>query len=431
MAGASEAHPHPLRIRDYRLFWIVRLCVSLGQNALIVIIGWQVYDIARGTMGLKEASLQLGLIGLIQFAPILFLTPVSGWVADRLDRRTLVQACIALQMACAAALASLTALGLVTIPALLGIAMILGVGRAFYGPAQNAIGPNLVPLSVLPRAIPLNSIANRTGAIVGPAAGGYLYVVAAAQPYAAGAGVFLLALICALGLKPLARLTPDRSVRPLRQILEGVRYIRSNQIVLGAMLLDLFAGLLGGVGALLPIFARDILHVGPAGLGHLHAAAAFGALTAALAFAHRPISKAVGAKMLMSVVVFGAAIVVFGLSRWPVLSLVCLAAMGAADMISVFVRQSLIQILTPNGLRGRVGAVSTLSISASNELGDAKGGMLAAAVGPVPAVVLGGIGVIVTVLVFARAFPALRKVQTFEAEPCQVMAGAITSAPRG
>jgi MFS family permease len=405
---------HPFSFRDYRLFWLVRLCVSLAQNGLIVIIGWQTYDIARTTMGLRDASLQLGLVGLAQFAPMLLLTPVSGWVADRIDRRVLVRICIAGQACCALALSVVTLTGAVSVAALLIIAVVLGVGRAFYGPAQNAIGPNLVPLAVLPRAIPLNSIANRAGAIIGPAAAGYLYVASPPLPYLASAGLFALALTSAFFLKPLAPIEFDRSIGPMRQLLEGIRYIRGNQIVMGAILLDLFAGLLGGVGALLPVFARDILQVGASGLGHLHAAAAVGALMAALAFAHRPISQDIGAKMLGSVVVFGGAIILFGVSRWVPLSLACLAVMGAADMTSVFVRQSLIQILTPNELRGRVGAVSTLSISASNELGDAKAGMLAAVIGPVAAVVAGGIGVLVAVALCRRYFPALSTVESFE-----------------
>lgn len=405
---------HPFAFRDYRLFWCVRLCVSLAQNCLIVIIGWQTYDIARATMGLQEASLQLGLIGLAQFAPMLLLTPISGWVADRIDRRILVRVCIAVQAGCALVLAALTVTEAASVKALLVIAAVLGGGRAFYGPAQNAIGPNLVPLAVLPRAIPLNSIANRAGGILGPAAGGYLYVVSAPWPYLASGGLFAVALICALFLKPLARMAFDQSAGPWSQILEGARHIRGNQIILGAILLDLFAGLFGGVGALLPVFARDILQVGASGLGHLHAAAAVGALMAALAFTHRPISQGIGEKMLGSVVVFGAAIILFGVSRWVPLSLACLVVMGAADMTSVFVRQSLIQILTPNELRGRVGAVSTLSISASNELGDAKAGVLAAMVGPVAAVVAGGIGVLAAVALCRRYFPALGKVERFE-----------------
>lgn len=409
-----EEARHPFAFREYRLFWTARLCVSLAQNALIVIIGWQAYDIAREIMELKAASLQLGLIGVAQFAPLLVLTPFSGWLADRVDRRALVRGCIAAQAGCALLLCGLTALDAVSVPRLLMISVILGVARAFYGPAQNAIGPNLVPLATLPRAIPLNSIANRTGAILGPAAAGYLYLVAAPLPYAVSAFLFAVAVCGAFLLRPLAPLVFDASVGPLRQIMEGARYIRGNQIVLGAILLDLFAGLFGGIGALLPIFARDILHVGAAGLGHLHAASAIGALSAALWFSQRPLRDGIGVKMLIAVILFGVAITIFGVSTWIPLSLACLVLMGAADMISVFVRQSLIQLLTPNELRGRVGAVSTLSISASNELGDAKAGFLAALIGPVAAVASGGIGVIVIAMFFGRYFPALRNARRFE-----------------
>jgi MFS family permease len=406
---------HPFAFRDFRLFWVARLCVMLAQNCLIVIVGGQVYDLARASMGLNEAALQLGFIGLAQFAPMLLLTPVSGWLADRFDRRLIVQLCIAAQAGCALALAWLAMSGAISLPSLFVLATLLGVGRAFYGPAQNAMGPNLVPLSVVPRAIPLNSIANRTGAILGPAAGGYLYVASSVAPYVVSAFLFSAALFCALLLKSLPPLTLNQSIGPLQQLLQGIQYIRRNQIVMGAISLDLFAGLLGGATALLPVFARDILHVGPTGLGHLHAAPAAGALLAALWFAHRPLRDNVGVKMLISVAVFGAATIAFGFSRWMPLSLFCLVVLGASDMISVFVRQSLIQILTPNELRGRVGAASTLSIAASSELGDAESGLVAALIGPVAAVVVGGVGAIVIAALWSRWFPELRTARRFEA----------------
>ena len=396
------------------MFWVARLCVMLAQNCLMVIIGWQVYDLARATMGLNEAALQLGFVGLAQFAPMFVFAPITGWLVDRYDRRLIVQLCIAAQAGCALALAWLTVSGAVSLPSLFLVAMVLGTARAFYGPAQVAIGPNLVPLSVVPRAIPLNSIANRTGAILGPAAGGYLYVAAHASPYVASAVLFGAALVCTFLVKPLPIPKFDRGVSPMQQLLEGVRYVRGNQIVFGAISLDLFAGLLGGATALLPVFARDILHVGPTGLGHLHAAPAVGALLAAFWFAHRPLREDVGAKMLVAVAVFGFATIVFGFSRWMPLSLLCLTILGAADMISVFVRQSLIQILTPNELRGRVGAVSTLSIAASSELGDAESGLVAALIGPVAAVGAGGVGGVAVACLWWRWFRALRAARGFE-----------------
>jgi len=297
---------------------------------------------------------------------------------------------------------------------LYGIAALLGVARAFAGPALGALAPNLVPRAILPNAIALSSIAWQSGTVIGPAVGGYLLAVSPATPYAASALLFTLALIGLFRIGPVERPLIDRSGGPWSQVGDGLRYVRRNRLVLGAIGLDLFAVLLGSATAMLPIFARDILHTGPEGLGHLRAAPAVGATLTAIWFAFRPLKYNVGVKMLAAVAVFGAATVAFGLSRSIPLSLACLFLLGAADMLSVYVRQSLIQIHTPDAMRGRVGAVSTLFISASNELGEAESGFLAALVGPVIAVVGGGIGAIAVVLIWARRFPELRLATSFD-----------------
>ncbi|MBI1684296.1 MFS transporter [Caulobacter hibisci] len=412
---------HPFAFASFRYFWTARMCSVLAQNILVIVVGWQVYDMARATMNTKDAALQLGFVGLAQFAPLFVLTLVTGWAADRYDRRLIVCITTSLQLLCAAALGWLTWSGAATIPALLGVAVFLGVARAFSMPALNALGPNIVPPEVLPMAIATNAIASRVGAILGPAAGGYLYAWSPPVPYLASAGLFALSLFCMLLVRPAARtIGPPR--KPWKLMLEGLVYVRANKLVLGAISLDLFAVLLGGATAMLPIFARDILHVGPEGLGHLRAAPAAGAMATALLFSWRPLKHDVGVKMLVAVVVFGVATVVFGLSRWLPLSLGCLAVLGAADMLSVYVRQSLIQLSTPDEMRGRVAAVSSLFISASNELGEAESGFLAAAVGPVPAVVFGGVGAIIITGLWAWWFPALRRALTFEFVQAEVQA---------
>jgi MFS family permease len=406
--------PEPLRIAAFRYVWLARLTSTIGQMAMVIVIGWQVYDIARASMGLKEAALRLGIIGVVQFVPLFVLTLVTGWTADRVDRRWIARAAIALELGCAAALASFAWRGTTTLYALYGVAALLGVARAFAGPALQALAPNLVPRKILPRAIALSSIAWQTGAIIGPAIGGYLYAYAPYAPYAGSALLFGIAFIGLLAIGPVERTKIARGPNPWSQMVEGLRYVRHNRLVLGAISLDLFAVLLGGATAMLPVFARDILHAGPEGLGHLRAAPAVGATLTAGFFSIRPLKRNVGLKMLAAVGVFGAATIVFGFSRWMPLSLACLALLGAADMFSVYVRQSLIQLYTPDAMRGRVGAVSLLFISASNELGEAESGFLGALIGPVASVIAGGIGAIAVVFLWGWLFPELRLAKSFD-----------------
>jgi len=406
--------PEPLRIPNYRAYWFARLATTIAQMAMVIVIGWQVYDIARETMDVKAAALRLGFIGVVQFVPLFALTLVAGLVADKIDRRWVARAAVALELFCAASLAALAVADAMTLPALYAVAALLGVARAFAGPALGALAPNLVPRAILPNAIALSSIAWQSGTIVGPAVGGYLYVISPAASYIGSAALFLFALISLLLISPVAMPESDEHPDPWGRIKRGLVYVRENRLVLGAISLDLFAVLLAGATAMLPIYARDILHTGPEGLGHLRAAPALGATLTAALFAFRPLKTNVGAKMLWAVAIFGVATTIFGLSRNMALSLTCLAILGAADMFSVYVRQSLVQLHTPDAMRGRVGAVSTLAISASNELGEAESGFLAALIGPVAAVVAGGIGAVAVVAIWAWRFPELRLARSFD-----------------
>ena len=405
--------PAPLRIPDFRAFWLARLTTTIGQMAMVIVIGWQVYDIARETMDIRDAAFQLGLIGLVQFVPLFVLTPISGWTADRLDRRHIARAVILLELLCALILFASTFGGFVNLPILFGVAALLGVARAFAGPALGAMAPNLVPREILPNAIALSSTAWQAGAIIGPALGGILYDVTPHLPYGLSAALFAFSAICLFTIGPLPR-TALKPGSPLRQMADGLSYVRRNRLVLGAITLDLFAVLLGGVTAMLPLYARDILEVGADGLGPLRAAPAVGATLTAIFFSVRPLKTNVGVKMLAAVVVFGAATAVFGFSQSYLLSLAMLALLGGADMFSVYIRQSLIQLHTPDEMRGRVAAASTLAISASNELGETRSGFSAALLGPVAATVAGGIAAIGVTLLWALLFPELRRAKTFE-----------------
>lgn len=406
--------PSPFSFRDFRFYWLTRFSTTIAQNAMVVVIGWQVYDIARRTMSPKEAAFQLGMVGIAQFVPLAVLTLITGWTADRVDRRWIARIVLLAEAACAGWLALLGWHDTTTLPAIYVVAILLGICRAFANPAIGALAPNLVPAPVLPTAIAASAIAWQVGAIGGPALGGYLYAAGHWLPYTVSALLFLLAATSMMFIRPIPKTTLDRKANPWRQMIDGLHYVRHNRVVLGAISLDLFAVLLGGATAMLPIYARDILKVGAEGLGHLRAAPALGSAAMALYFSIKPLRHNVGVKMLFAVALFGAATIGFGMSRWVPLSLVCLAVLGACDMLSVYVRQSLIQIWTPNDMRGRVGAVSTLFISGSNELGEAESGFLAALIGAVPAVVLGGFGAIGVTILWSRLFPELVQARTFD-----------------
>lgn len=416
-AGSSTATEggSPLRIANFRNYWLARLTMTLGQYAMMLIIGWQTYTLARdGGMSVGEASGQLALIGLLQFLPLFVLTPFSGLAADRLDRRKLARLTVLLQLACAGALAFVTWQDSVSLFWLFGIAVVLGVVRAFNGPALSALAPNLVPKAILPNAIALSSIAWQSGMIVGPAIGGYLYAIMPFLPYAVAAGLFACAIVFLSRIGEVPRSPIPGAKHPIGQIVDGLHYVVRNKMVLGAITLDLFAVFLAGATALFPVYARDILQVGETGLAQLAMAPAIGATVTAAWFSFRPLKTNVGPKMLVAVAVFGAATIVFGLSTSMPLSLAMLFIVGAADMFSVYIRQSLIQLHTPDDKRGRVSAVSLLTISASNEFGDFFSGSLAFLFGPVLAVVSGGVGAIATVALWTGLFPVLRKTRTFD-----------------
>lgn len=389
--------------------------MTLAQYAMLLIIGWQTYNIARdGGMSIAEASGQLALIGLLQFLPLFILTPFSGLAADRFDRRRLAQLTVLLQLMCAGALGWFTAKEAISLSILFAIAVVLGIARGFAGPALSALAPNLVPKAILPTAIALSSIAWQVGMIGGPALGGYLYSIEPALPYFVACGLFAISTIAlsVIGNVPQPAVKMDQ--RPIGAIIDGLRYVIQNKMVLGAITLDLFAVFLAGATALFPVYARDILDVGETGLSQLAMAPAIGAALTAAWFSFRPIETNVGPKMLGAVALFGVATIVFGLSTSMPLSLAMLFIVGAADMFSVYIRQSLIQLHTPDDKRGRVSSVSLLTISASNEGGDFFSGSLAFLIGPVAAVVAGGAGAILTVLVWSRMFPVLRTTKTFD-----------------
>lgn len=405
----------PLHIHDFRLLWLSRFASVLATGGMVVIIGYQLYDVARSDYGMSiaEASFQLGLLGFAQFVPLFFLTPVAGVAADRFDRRIVGGLAVALDVAIALCLGWATQSGAVTLPLLYLLAALHGAVRVFAGPAISAITPNVVPASLMPRAIAFSSIAWQVGSVAGPALAGILFARGAALPYWTAAGLLAFSCICTLSIRRLPPPEGNREAHPVRQIVEGFRYVWSERFLLGCVTLDLFAVLLGGATALLPVFARDILHVGSEGLGIMRAAPAVGAAVVAFWLSWRPLASNVGVKMLLAVAAYGAATIAFGLSRDFALSLCLLASLGAADMVSVYVRSSLVQLNTPDEVRGRVSAISSLAISASNELGEMQSGVAAALLGATGAVVFGGAGAIIVTILWAWMFPELKNARTF------------------
>lgn len=413
----SAAHPDspsdavpasPFAYPPFRAFFVAKLGSTLAQMMMVIVVGWQVYDLARATMPVREAAFLLGLVGLAQFAPVFLLSLVVGVVADRVDRRLVARWAIALELGCALALAWLAWSGSVLLWPLFAVAILLGAARAFAAPALSALAPNLVPPTVLPTAIAWNSISWQAGAVLGPVAGGLAYDWAAPLPYALAAGLLVMSLAALLAIGPVPQ-ARGAAASGVAQVREGLCYVRGNPVVFGAISLDLAAVILAGATAMLPIFARDILMVGPGGLGILRAAPAVGAAVVALWLTQRPMRHGVGAKMFAGVAVFSLATVVFGLSTSFWLSVGTLVVLGAADMVSVYVRASLIQLHTPDAMRGRVSSVSMLFISASNELGEFRAGTSAALFGAVEATVIGGLLALGVTALWARWFPALRQ----------------------
>lgn len=420
---SSPEPTSPLQIPDYRRFWTARLASSFATTGMVVILGYQLYDVARGSYGMSisQAAFQLGLLGLVQFLPLFLLTPVAGLVADRFDRRTVTGLAMLLDTGIALMLTLATAFQALSLPLLFGLGALHGTARVFIGPALSSIAPNVVPPALLPRAVAINSMAWQIGSLAGPATAGLLFAFAAPLPYAISTALLLFGAIRIFGIRPLPPSPDNRNVHPVRQIRDGLSFVWNDRFLLGCITLDLFAVLLGGATALLPVFARDILTidghaVGSYGLGFMRAMPGLGAAIVAAALSRHPIQTNVGAKMLLAVAAFGAATIGFALSRNFALSLAMLAALGAADMISVFIRNTLVQLHTPDAVRGRVSSISGLAISASNELGEMQSGVAAALIGATGAVVFGGAGAIVVTILWAVWFPELRRTKTFAAK---------------
>ena len=321
---------HPFRIANFRFYWLSRFTGTIAVSAMSIVIGWQVYNIARLTMGIKEAAFLLGMIGFSQFVPLFLLTPITGLVADTFDRRWVVRLTTILLLVTAATLGYLTWADRLTLVALFGAAVSFGIARAFAGPAYSALAPNLVPRESLPTAIAVSSIAWQVGTIAGPSVGGLLYAIHPDIAYGAATILFAIALAMIFLIGPVPQPAAQKDHRPLARIIEGFSYVRRNRLVLATITLDLFAVLLAGATALLPVYARDILHVGSQGLGILAAGMGIGAATTAIWFSFRPMTTNVGVKMLWAVIIFGIAILTFGLSRLFLLSFVALIVAGGA-----------------------------------------------------------------------------------------------------
>jgi MFS family permease len=396
--GVNATFAELLAQRQFMRFWLARIFGVSGHQMLMLAISWQLYE-------LTDSAWDLGLVGLIQFVPALIMALPAGQVVDRLHRGRIFATCMLVLATVAIVLGVNTSNGQVTRELIFTMAFVMGLTRAFQMPAQQAITPLLVPKALFQRAIAMSSTGVEVSVIGGPALGGFLYLSGPLTVYTVCAVLFA----CSTWLTLWVRY--DHVVRPQsigwQSLFAGVAFVWERKLLLGAISLDLFAVLLGGATALLPIFARDILHVGPDGLGLLRSAPAAGALCMSVVMTRWPIKRHVGYKLLAAVAVFGAASVVFGLSEHFVLSLVALAVCGAADNISVVTRLTLMQLETPDDMRGRVAAVNGVFIGASNELGEFESGVTAALWGPVASVVAGGVGTIMVALAWFKLFPDL------------------------
>jgi MFS family permease len=424
-AATESAHNlSPFAYRGFALYLVARVTGVIATEMLSVAVAWQVYEITR-------KPLNLGLVGLAQFFPGVLLFLLAGHVADRFPRKRTLVSCYLGYACCAALLLHLALHVSVVGPIYLAVTMV-GVVRTFDGPARASLLTELVPEEVFPTAVALHGSFNKAAQMTGPMLGGLIYAASGGPRlvYLGGLIGFAIAVAAAIPMPCRARTGMPEAAphsdlplpngrpagRDLRTLLAGLRYIRDHRVVLGAISLDLFAVLLGGAVALLPVYARDILKTGPWGLGLLRAAPGIGATIMGAVVAHRSLRKNVGALMLWCVALFGATTVVFGLSRNLLLSLAALLVLGASDMVSVIVRQTVVQVATPDEMRGRVSAVNMLFIGTSNQLGEFESGLTAAWFGTVPAVVLGGIGSLAVVAIWAWVFPELRKVNQLTAE---------------
>lgn len=406
IAPADLASQALFRHRAFTLFFCARGLSSFAYQIAAVAIGWQVY-------AMTHSAFDLGLIGLMQFIPVAGLTFFAGHAADRYERRRVVQLCQATEAAVSVFFACGIFMHWLTVPEIFAAVALMGASRAFESPAMSALLPGVAPLGMLQKATALTSSVFQMATIIGPALGGLVYAISPGVPYAIMAfGWGISSLL--MGFIRVERPVVPKDPPSFKALFAGVAFVRDNPAILGTISLDLFAVLLGGATALLPIYARDILHTGPWGLGVLRGAPAIGALLVSVWLARHPLNRRVGRRMFQGVILFGIATVVFGLSHSLILSLVALTVMGGADMVSVVIRLSLVQLRTPDEMRGRVGAVNFLFINASNQLGEFESGFTAALLGAVPAVVLGGIGTVAVALAWMRLFPSLRDVETLE-----------------
>ena len=387
---------------SFTLFFMGKFFATFCTQIVSVAVGWQVYDITRN-------PLDLGYIGLAQFAPAILLVLVTGHVADRFDRKLICLLCVLAEVACIGGLLALTLAGNRSVAPIFAILVGFGTARAFFGPAAQSILPNLVRLPHLPNALAFNTMSWQVATIVGPVAGGLLYGVGAPVAYGTAAVLMLTGLVLIALMTAPPQVAPTAKGGSWTDVVAGFRFVWQAKIVLGAISLDLFAVLLSGATALMPAYARDILHVGPVGLGLLRAGPGIGAVAMALFLTMRPIKDHAGVIMFVAVAIFGAATTVFGLSTAVPLSICALIVMGAADMISVYVREILIQISTPDAVRGRVNAVNAVFVGASNELGEFRAGTMAHLIGVVPAVWVGGVAAIGVAGLWALLFPDLRR----------------------
>lgn len=395
-----------LRNPGYRSFAASRVFSSLSFQAVTVAMGWMIYD-------QTHSAFALGFVGYCQFLPMVLLTFVVGHVADRFDRRRIGLVCQMIEAVTSLVLAVAVWQHWVTPAVILCAVAIMGAATAFERPTMAALLPNVVGPSLLQKAVSTSTSMMQTALIIGPSLGGLLYGLSPIAPFAMAAILFTVASFNVASIR-IERRQSSREPVTLSSVFAGVSFIKGRPLMLGTISLDLFAVLLGGATALLPMFARDILHAGPWGLGLLRAAPAVGALAMSIVLARRPLQTEVGKKMLAAVFIFGVATVVFALSTNIALSVCALLVVGASDTVSVVVRSSLVQLLTPDAMRGRVNAVNSLFIGTSNQLGEFESGMLAGVLGPVATGIVGGIGTIVVVLLWMRLFPDLTKVRTLQ-----------------
>jgi MFS family permease len=388
--------------RDFALFVVAVLSMNFASQMIAVAIGWQVYQI-------HHRAFDLGLIGLLEFGPVFLLALPAGQLVDRVSRRLVLGISTVLLIAIAATLILVSAAGARQLWPFLLLASASGVATALSFPATRALPPALVGRELLPSALALRSVANQTAMVAGPALGGILFALAAEAAYGVALALFVVATLAVVAMRPRIEepSAPQPAATQVQALLGGIHFIRATPILLGAILLDLFAVLFGGAVALLPVFAQSILHTGPVGLGILRSAPAVGAVVAGVMLVRGPLRTPAGPTLIAVVSVFGASMVVFGLSHWLALSLVALLVSGAADMVSVNIRTTTVTFVTPDYVRGRVGAVEAVFVGASNQLGAFESGAAAALLGAVPAVVIGGTLTIVIALAWTRLFPGL------------------------